>query len=694
MSARELRPRRLIGSILIMFALIGAPGVASPATATGEGAACVTDAPGMNNCARFTFTGGAQSFTVPPGVTSLRVTLDGAGGAGSAGGRTIGTVMVAAGGVFSVTVGGKGLATGDGGYGGGGDGGGCSGGGSGGGSGNGLCGDGGGGLTGLWANDSAFVRAAAVLIAGGGGGRGAGDAFGGDGGGPVGGDGSPGDGPGGTGGTATAPGAGGSGFTGASGGSAVSGGGGGGGGWYGGGGGVGSPSPNGASGGGGGSGYVGGPGVIDAVSYPGAAGAPGADGTAIIEWAAPATTLTAPRDGSVSNQVSPSIVGTGSPGNTVTVTDGRSGGIVCTATVRVEHSWSCVPVVPLSSGSHLLTATETHPHGFFYPPSAPSTYIVDLTPPAVPTITGPARTTSTTPTLTGRSDPGTRLAVEDASGTTVCTTTANASGSWSCTTVALAAGRNVLTPIATNALGNSASGPGFAVDVVFEAPVPTPVPPPTEHPPPTVQPSPTVPARDAPTGPSEAAPAGTHEAISMALGFGSTSIARGVVTTMRGTVGPNTTGGTVALTFTGRVTAGAVYRSVDVTLGDVDAGACVVRATEFSCSFTLHTGESADVRIRVYPDALNAPDRVIQQFEVSSTDPDQDNAMTVATPVSLDRDTSDWVSAFSLDLSSFPDAFVPLLALLLLALAATVSETERRRAAATRTSSTKPGVPT
>jgi hypothetical protein len=57
-SARELRPRRLVGSILIMFALIGAPGIASPATATGEGAACVTDAPGMNNCARFTFTGG------------------------------------------------------------------------------------------------------------------------------------------------------------------------------------------------------------------------------------------------------------------------------------------------------------------------------------------------------------------------------------------------------------------------------------------------------------------------------------------------------------------------------------------------------------------------------------------------------------------------------------------------------------
>jgi hypothetical protein len=180
----------------------------------------------------------------------------------------------------------------------------------------------------------------------------------------------------------------------------------------------------------------------------------------------------------------------------------------------------------------------------------------------------------------------------------------------------------------------------------------------------------------------------------MALGFGPTSIPTRVVTTMGGTVGPNTTGTAVAISFTGRVTSGAVYRSVDVMLGGVDASACVVRTTEFSCSFALRTGQSADVRIRVYTDALNAPERVIQQFEVSSTNPDQDNAMTVAIPVSVDRDTSDWVSAFSLDLSSFPDAFVPLLALLLLALAATVSETERRRTGPTQTSPTEPGVPT
>jgi len=202
----------------------------------------------------FNFTGAAQQFIVPAGVTSLTVDAYGAQGGnalfatGGQGGRITATITVSPGETLTVNVGGQGQSVSTnatGGYNGGGDGGGT-----------GAAGGGGG------ASD---VRRGATLlvVAGGGGGAGHNSNNGGAGGGTTGGNGSSGtgDGGGGGGGTQVGGGSGGAGVwggtTGGNGSSALGGtggnggGGGGGGGYFGGGGGGGSLESHSGGGGGG-----------------------------------------------------------------------------------------------------------------------------------------------------------------------------------------------------------------------------------------------------------------------------------------------------------------------------------------------------------------------------------------------------------------------------------------------------------
>ncbi|WP_350353369.1 Ig-like domain-containing protein [Microbacterium sp. A8/3-1] len=662
---------------------------------------------GANNCLLFSFSGGAESFTVPAGVTSIQVTLNGAGGGNGAGGaisqggQTTGTVAVTPGNILAITVGRFGDYGGTPAYGGGGAGGGCFG--------AGLCGQGGGGLTGLWANNTAFDRGSALLIAGGGGGSGGATNAGGVGGGAVGANGANGTVGGGAGGTATAAGFGGSEFTGGNGTGSTSGGGGGGGGWYGGGNGFGTETPTGASGGGGGSGYIGGAGVTAATTTPGAGAVANDNGSAIIQWTAPATQLTTPVSGAVSNQQTPAMGGTGSAGNTVTVTDGPGGPSVCTVTVQPNGAWSCTPGTPLIAGAHTLIATETNPGGFFYPASSPSTYTVDLTPPAAPTINAPSTTENTSPTLSGTSDAGTAVTIRNADGATVCMATATTQSTWSCTPVTpFPLGANPVTPTAVNTLGNSAIGAVFVVTVVEPPPAPEPpVPEPGTSVPPSVRPPASRPPQPAPTPQPEVTlapvPAETNEpapqpsapsraeSLPMNLRFPAAQLTPGTVTSMRGTLGPNASAEEVTVTFTGRVGQGMIYRTVTVVVDGEPTEPCAVLTREFTCTLTLGADESADIEVRLVADALNAPDTAIQQLAVASSDPQQDNAVTVSTPVTSTSDTDEWASMFQLNMSSLPGAFLPLLALLLLALAASVAEAERRRASPTPPPTLEPG---
>ncbi|QOF80531.1 hypothetical protein [Variovorax sp. 38R] len=143
---------------------------------TGAQAAVTSCTPqaGFNTCVAFTHSGAAQTFTVPAGVSSARVTMWGAGGGGSltaggnsanggAGGFADGTVSLTPGTAMAVTVGQGGRNGGTGAtYG--------RGGGGGAGANAGVAGSSGGGMSALWSGSTEFSAAAARLVAGGGGG--------------------------------------------------------------------------------------------------------------------------------------------------------------------------------------------------------------------------------------------------------------------------------------------------------------------------------------------------------------------------------------------------------------------------------------------------------------------------------------------------------------------------------------------
>ena len=237
-------------------------------TATAAGIAPASATIGVINSVTFGFTGGDQTFTVPPGVTSLAATVTGAGGGKSSydsvnfagrGGGAYGVVAVTPGQRLIISVGGVGQAGpgGSGTYGGGGAGG----------TGTRGLGGAGGGLSAVWTGAS--FASEPYLVAGGGGGMsgaGGSNPSGGTGGGSNGGTGaSVSGGGGGRGGSQTAGGVGGGGnatvgkqYSGGVGSTGADGGGGGGGGWFGGGGGRAQPlttGDNSDGGGGGGSGY-------------------------------------------------------------------------------------------------------------------------------------------------------------------------------------------------------------------------------------------------------------------------------------------------------------------------------------------------------------------------------------------------------------------------------------------------------
>ena len=96
--------------------------------------------------------------------------------------------------------------------------------------------------------------------------------------------------------------------------------------------------------------------------------------------AAPVTS--APPAGTCEDTSHPSIAGTGTPADTVTVyVDGSAMG---RTTVSANGTWSVAPSVALSQGSHVVTATQTDPFGKVGPASPPRYLIVDIAPPSPP----------------------------------------------------------------------------------------------------------------------------------------------------------------------------------------------------------------------------------------------------------------------------------------------------------------------
>jgi hypothetical protein len=184
--------------------------------------------------------------------------------------------------------------------------------------------------------------------------------------------------------------------------------------------------------------------------------------------------------------------------------------------------------------------------------------------------------------------------------------------------------------------------------------------------------------------------AGTDDGpMAMDLRFGTQRILPGTAADMRGTLGPNASGATVAITFQARMSTGMVYRNVDVEVDDQPLD-CTVATTSFSCMIPLDPGQQADVDVRVYADPVNAPDTAVQQISLASNRASQANAITVTTAVAKGAteasQLADQITTFNV--TEFPGAMVPLLAMLLFALAATVAG--RRAASGPAAAATTP----
>ncbi|SDT12986.1 Ig-like domain-containing protein [Microlunatus soli] len=189
-----------------------------------------------------------------------------------------------------------------------------------------------------------------------------------------------------------------------------------------------------------------------------------------------APVITAPADGSTTNDPLPTVTGTGEPGATVSVSvDGTEVG---TTTVNGDGSWTLPLTDPLSDGDHEITATQTDPAGNTSDPSEPVTITVDATAPEAPAITGPedgSTLTDPTPTITGTGEPGATVTVI-IDGQPVGTADVGDDGSWSFDVPADSAlddGTHEITATQTDPAGNS-SPVSDPVSVTVDATAPEP----------------------------------------------------------------------------------------------------------------------------------------------------------------------------------------------------------------------------
>ncbi|SBN62104.1 Ig-like domain (group 3) [Curtobacterium sp. 9128] len=351
-----------------------------------------------------------------------------------------------------------------------------------------------------------------------------------------------------------------------------------------------------------------------------------------------APVFTSPTAGSVTTNATPVIRGAQAVEDAVvTVFQGPTA--MCTATADSAGLWSCTPSPRFAYGAVNITASQTY--GGITSERATLDFTVRQTPvtPAPPT------------TRPGGSAPVPGAPSAPAGGGSTPTGGAGGSGA--------SAGSG-----ADGSGGNAGAGAGSATPS-------TPAAPPSSAP----SSAPGSGSGGGGSGSGGGNGAGTSNgALPMDLRFGTQRIMPGTAADMRGTLGPNASGATVAITFSARMSTGMVYRNVDVEVDEQPVD-CSVATTTFSCLIPLDPGEQADVAIRVFADAVNAPDTAVQQIQVASNRSSQANAMTVTTAVAKGEteasQLADQITTFNV--TEFPGAMVPLLAMLLFALAATVA---------------------
>ncbi|PUE05948.1 hypothetical protein B9Z51_16985, partial [Limnohabitans sp. T6-5] len=196
--------------------------------------------------------------------------------------------------------------------------------------------------------------------------------------------------------------------------------------------------------------------------------------------AAPAAVLDPTSDSgklldSTTNDTTPTLSGTGTAGDTITIKDPQ-GNVIGTAVVAANGTWAITPTTPLPLGLNNLSVTETNPAGISSP-ATPLPVTIDTTAPAAPGavldptsdtgVQGDKTTTDTTPTLSGTGTPGDTITVKDPQGNVIGTAVVAANGTWAITpTTPLPLGLNALTATATDPAGNTSAPAPLPVTIV------------------------------------------------------------------------------------------------------------------------------------------------------------------------------------------------------------------------------------
>ncbi|WP_228301552.1 BapA/Bap/LapF family large adhesin [Acinetobacter soli] len=201
----------------------------------------------------------------------------------------------------------------------------------------------------------------------------------------------------------------------------------------------------------------------------------------VLDTTAPATPTTAPTgtddqapvigpitSGGSTNDSTPTIAGTGTAGNVITIKDGDT--VLGSTTVASDGTWSFTPNTPLTDGSHSIGYTEKDPAGNESGKSPTLDFNLDTTNVVVSInkavdnvgskvgdLANNAATDDTTPTLVGTGTAGAIVTISVDGGAAVGSAVVNSSGNWSYTLPTQSEGSHSYTATASNAAGTQGS---------------------------------------------------------------------------------------------------------------------------------------------------------------------------------------------------------------------------------------------
>ena len=172
------------------------------------------------------------------------------------------------------------------------------------------------------------------------------------------------------------------------------------------------------------------------------------------------------------NDTTPEVTGTTEPGATVDVViKDKDGKTVAEgpATVDPEGNWTFTPTTELPEGNYTVEAVGKDPIGNTGD-TAKEDFAVDTTAPIGVSIDAVNDTNDNTPTITGKTEPGTTVVVSltDENGKVVSgPATVNPDGTWTFTSPVLTDGKQNVVAVATDKAGNTAQATeDFIVDTI------------------------------------------------------------------------------------------------------------------------------------------------------------------------------------------------------------------------------------